>query len=240
MPRYFGEVIGEKVILDENDIHHLLHVLRFKSNQEFETCFNGNVFRSKIVSVSPFSAQAIEKIETDSEFRQSVTLFFCLAKKDKIEFVVQKASELGATNLVLINSKRSVVKLSQNDFERKKQRYKSIAKEASEQCRRTTILNIYGLFELNELPMEFICNKNFVAYEENSGNTIDFFHELEKIHFGESVSIFIGPEGGFEKEEIQYLENSGFKTVSFGKRILRCETAAVYGLSVIGLFLDRL
>lgn len=240
MPRYFGEIIGTKAILSENDIHHLTHVLRFKVDQEFEVVFNGDIFRSKIVSIHPFCTEVIEKIEADSEFNQKVTLFFCLAKKDKIEFVVQKASELGATNLVLVSSARSVVKLTQTDFERKKQRYMSIAKEASEQCKRTSILSIDGLFELKKIPLDFLCDKNFIAYEENSGSTLHFFNALKEIHFGESVSIFVGPEGGFEKEEIRFLEKNGFQAVSLGKRILRCETAAVYGLSVIGLFLDRL
>ncbi len=240
MHHYFGIIKDNQAYLNDDDIHHLTRVLRINTGEMIEICFENDIYLCEVENVNPLQIIVKSKIKNDREFNNDLTLFFSLAKKDKIEFVIQKASELGASSLVLVRTNRSVVKMSREDFERKLPRYTAIAKEASQQSQRSKILNIYGVFDIDDIPSFLMAKHNFVAYEAQRGSTTSFFSLLSDIKKGESVSFFVGPEGGFDKGEIDKLTNIGFIPVSIGKRILRCETAAIYGLSVIGLFLDRL
>ena len=93
-----------------------------------------------------------------------------------------------------------------------------------------------GVFNLKNLPKEVYSDLNYVAYEKDAGDTSSSFSNLEK---GKSVTILVGPEGGFSNQEIEQLVEKGFIRTSLGKRILRAETAAIYALSVIGYLLER-
>ena len=166
----------------------------------------------------------------------NVTLFFGLAKSDKIEFVIQKATELGVKNIVLFQGKRSVVKFTHEDFLRKETRYISIAKEAAEQCHREYIPTISFVKSISDIK-NHLCDVNLFAYELNAGKTNSFDELLDKS--AKSISVIIGPEGGFDESEAAELNKLGFKNISLGKRILRCETAAVYALSVIAFNLEK-
>ena len=163
-------------------------------------------------------------------------LFLPLTKSDKIELVIQKATEIGATKIYLYRANRSVVKLDNDAFNKKLDRFNKIAKEASEQCHRLVIPEISGVLNIKDIQ-DHLSNLNLVAYELDAGNTSSFYDELDKING--SVSFIVGPEGGFEEYEIKALEDMSFKRVSLGKRILRMETAAIYGLSVIASFMEK-
>ena len=149
--------------------------------------------------------------------------------------MIQKATELGAKRVVLFQGKRSVVKFSNSDFSRKEARYISIAKEASEQCHREYIPEIKYVKSIKGVK-EYLEDINLLAYELEAGKATDIESELKE---HKSVSIIIGPEGGFDESEVSFLKELGFKLVSLGKRILRCETAAVYALSVISYLLEK-
>ena len=239
MQRYFASVQNNKVILDGGDIHHLLNVMRMKKGDQIEVISDKKLYICSILSTNPLDIEVIEETPLDSELDNDVTLFFALAKGDKIDFVIQKATELGVKKIVLMKSSRCVVKLDDSDFARKLSRYQKIAKEASEQSHRLVVPEIIGIVDINHIPNELLCDINYVAYEKDAGSTEQSFYELNSLEKGKSVSIFIGSEGGFSKEEINKLNSIGVKNVSLGKRILRCETAAVYALSVIGYLLEK-
>ena len=109
-------------------------------------------------------------------------------------------------------------------------------KEASEQSHRVIVPEFLGVFNLKALPKEAFSDVNFVAYEKDASKSDEQFKGLAK---GKSVSILIGPEGGFSKQEIFNLTELGFIRTSLGKRILRAETAAIYALSVLGYLLEN-
>ena len=186
-------------------------------------------------SLSPLDIEINYEIPSDSELPSDVTLFFALAKGDKIEFVIQKATELGVKRIVLLKTERSVVKFDDKSIEHKLERFNKIAKEASEQSHRVVIPEIVGPVDIRKIPSEYLSDINLLAYEKEAGSTVNSFERLEK---GKSVSIMIGPEGGFSKEEVLLLQDK-FALISLGKRILRTETAAVYALSVIGYLLEK-
>lgn len=235
MQRYFARIDQEKVILDDGDIHHLLHVMRAKKNDDIEIVACGSLYLAKVVQTNPLLIRVISSLKQNSELPFDVTLIFPLAKGEKIELVLQKATELGVKNIILVNTRYCVVKMDDSSFKKKSERYLKILKEASEQSHRLTIPNLYGVVDIDHLPRIAISKQNFVAYEKLSEQGKIFPFASKK----SSVSFCVGPEGGFAEEEIQSLAKQGFSPISLGGRILRCETAAIYGLSVIGYYLEK-
>ena len=237
MQRYFVNIENHHVIFSQDDIFHITKVMRMKSGDQIQLVDNltHKTFLGVIKSTSPLDVFIQEPILEDVELSKDVTLFFALAKSDKIDFVIQKATELGAKRIILFQGKRSIVKYTQADFARKKDRYVSIAKEASEQCHRQYIPEISYLENI-KLVSNHLSELNLFAYELEAGKSTELNALLNSVN---SVSIIIGPEGGFDEAEAEYLKTLNFAPISLGKRILRCETAAVYALSVISHLLDK-
>ena len=237
MQRYFASIINDEVILGDDDVHHLLHVMRVRAGDRIEVVFHQKLYRAIVREIKPLRIQKEFEIPTDAEIGKEVTLFFSLAKGDKIDFVVQKATELGVNRIVLLKTERCVVRIDDKDFAKKLVRYQKIAKEASEQCHRLTIPEIRGIIDIKNIPNDLLADVNLLAYEKEAGNTSMFLKDYNNYN---SVSIMIGPEGGFSEKEVDYLINKkNFKAISLGKRILRTETAAVYALSVISYLLEQ-
>ncbi len=238
MQRYFASLNNNLVILNEDDIHHVLHVMRMRKGDEIEVVANQHLYSAIINNVNPLEITINYEIPSDSEIENDVTLFYTLAKGDKIDLVVQKATELGAKKVVLLSSERCVVKWEEKEINKKLERYQKISKEASEQSHRLIVPEIIGVYPLNNIPGALLCDLNLFAYEKKAGNTGDLHDFLQKVTG--SVSILVGPEGGFSEKEAEMVETKyGFIPVSLGKRILRSETAAIYALSVIGFYLEK-
>ena len=237
MQRYFAKLIDNKIILDDGDVHHLLHVMRAKVNEEIEVVADNKLYSCLIKSLNPLEIVINYEIPQDSELPQEVTLFFALAKGDKIDFVVQKATELGASRIVLVKTERCVTKFEEKDISRKLERFAKIAKEASEQSHRLRIPEIAGVIDINNIPSNLLADINLLAYEKEAGETTSFFENVKK---DRPISIMVGPEGGFSEKEVELLvKKYNFVPISLGKRILRTETAAVYALSVLGFILEK-
>ena len=134
MQRYFATITDSSIVLSKDDSFHLLKVMRAKLGEEIIAISNKELYLGEVISLNPLviKNKGIYK-EESRELDKEVTLFFALAKGDKIDFVIQKATELGVSKIVLIKTERSIVKISQDDFNRKLVRYQMIAKEASEQ-----------------------------------------------------------------------------------------------------------
>ena len=235
MQRYFAQIINDKVILNNDDNHHLLNVLRAKIGEKIEVVSNGKLFLAESVKLSPLEINPIENLEDNSELRSKVVLYYCLSKGDKNDFVVQKATELGVSKIVFVSSKRCVVKYENKDVDKKITRFEKIAKEAAEQCHRLIVPEIVGPINVNDIGKFSSEEACFVAYEEESQH----MPSLSILGSEKSIAIFIGPEGGIEEKEVKFLNEFGFKNVSLGNRILRTETAAVYALSVISNQLEK-
>ena len=237
MQRYFASKENGYIILSDGDVHHLLHVMRARVNDEIEVVIDERLYSCKIESISPLKIKISYEIPSDSEIKEDVTLFFALAKGDKIDFVVQKATELGVSRIVLFKCERCVVKFDNKDLDHKLDRFNKIAKEASEQSHRKKIPEILGVVDIKNIPSELLSDINLLAYEKEAGSTSSLYDSVKN---GKSISVMVGPEGGFSEEEVKYLNDKyQFRNVSLGKRILRTETAAVYALSVIGFLLEK-
>ena len=212
--------------------------MRLKSGDEIQVVDNNTheVYLAVIDSTNPLEVHIQERIIENSELSKEVTLFFALAKSDKIELVIQKATELGASKVVLFQGERSVVKFSNDDFKRKYDRFHAIAKEASEQCHRNVIPEIIYVDSIKKIE-PYLCDVNLFAYELEAGQASNIEKSVKSA--SKSVSAIIGPEGGFSEKEADYLKSIGFAPISLGNRIYRCETAAIYTLSVIAHILEK-
>lgn len=238
MQRYFAQNVNEdNIVLLESDVFHLTKVMRAKSHDELIAIFNEEVYLGEIISFKPFVIKNKGKVEErNRELDKKVTLFFALAKGDKIDFVIQKATELGVSKVVLIKTEHCIVKMNDEDLNNKiNNRYLRIAKEASEQSERRKIIDILGVYDIKRIPQELLCDINYVAYEKEAFSKSSLAIIKEK----KSISLLIGPEGGLTKDEVDALINQGFETVSLGKRILRTETAAVVGLAMINMVIEQ-
>jgi 16S rRNA (uracil1498-N3)-methyltransferase len=169
------------------------------------------------------------------ELDVQVTIGIGLLKGDKYDLVIQKCTELGAYAFQPLSMKRSVVKLDSKKFEKKKIRWERISKEASEQSHRSHIPDIKQLKTLRELNLDDF-DSVFVAYEEESVRESEkkLGELLKSINKSDKILVLIGPEGGFEVNEIDDLIKKGVKSISLGKRILRAETAPLFFMSTIG------
>ena len=118
MQHYFAKIDDGYVHLSENDAHHLLHVMRNKVGDSLIAIDNGKEYLADIKNLSPLTIEVIEELDNNNELESDITLLYCLAKGDKIEFVIQKATELGAKKIALISSKYCVSKIDNEAFKR--------------------------------------------------------------------------------------------------------------------------
>lgn len=237
MQRYF---IDEKCIqdnlikIDSYNHKHMQRVMRYRNGDQVVCILpSTHSYVYEIIDIEEGLLKQKEMLEEDHELDVDVTLIYGLPKNDKFEFVLQKATELGVKRIVPFLSKRSIIKTDVKTFDKKKERYQRILKEASEQSYRQIIPELTSLINIKQLS-DYLSDVNLVAYEESSkqGEHACFYQTLQKDF--QSITIIVGPEGGFEQSEIDIMKNLGIQECSLGKRILRSETAPLYMLSVIG------
>ncbi|MGE4378870.1 MAG: 16S rRNA (uracil(1498)-N(3))-methyltransferase [Candidatus Izemoplasmatales bacterium] len=232
MQRYFidrNQIKENIVVIDGQDVHHIKDVMRNKLNDKLIlNTYDGSLYLSTITSIDKKSIvlEIIEEIKSDWK-PLNLDLGISLIKKDNFELILQKVTELGVNMVIPLKTQRSIIKL--DDFSKKKLRYQTILKEASEQSERTMIPEIADYLNLEDLKNLNYDHKYF-CYAREENNNIKCI--LEPFNANESTLVLIGPEGGFSDEEIKSLEKSGFTSISLGKTILRAETAAIYVASI--------
>lgn len=237
MQRYFVSFKkADDIILSKDDIFHITHVMRMGVGDNFEINNDGDIYVASIININPFKFNIVKKMEENHEISKDITLLYCIPKGDKIDFVLQKATELGAKNIVLINSSRTVAKINSSNKEKKLIRFNKIIKEAVEQCKRTYKPEILDIIDYKDIN-KYLCDLNLIAYENCNDKVSDLKTLLNNFN-KKSISILIGAEGGFSKEEVDYAINLGFNEISLGKRILRSETSVFYLMSVLSFYFE--
>ena len=249
MPKFFvtnEQVNQEEIKIIGKDINHIKNVLRKKIGENLIVC-NQDTFIDYICEIVEYKenqikCKIIQKLKTNSESNVEVTIFQGLPKSDKMEFIIQKAVELGTYDITPVEMKRCIVKLTDTDKRKKIERWQKIAEVAAKQCGRNRIPKINDVISIKNICN--LCQKYdivIVAYENEKENKLKY--ELEKIKLLKTtkikIAILIGPEGGFDLEEIEMLKESGSKIVTLGNRILRTETVAINMLSIIMYELEK-
>ena len=230
------QVKEDHIYIEGLDVNHIKNVLRMKVGEALKVSDGNN--RKYLCEIESMTAQQVcvrivEEQQVDTELPSKIYLFQGLPKSDKMELIVQKAVELGVAEIVPVAMKRCVVKLDAKKAAKKVSRWNTIALSAAKQAKRGIIPEVREVRNFKDI-LEEVQDIEFmlVPYEEAKG--MQASKELISQAKGKkSIGIIIGPEGGFEKEEIEQLKAAGGQTMSLGKRILRTETAGMTVLSIL-------
>lgn len=226
---------GDLLTVQGSEYNHIRNVLRMKPGEEVSVRFaeDPDEYRYGIESFSEDAVLLRLRFvkSADAELPVRVYLFQGLPKSDKMELIVQKAVELGACRIIPVGTARSVVKLDDKRAEKKTARWQTIAESAASQSHRGALPQVLPVMSFKE-ALELAkneCGVRLIPYElQEPGKTRGI---LDQIKPGDSVAVFIGPEGGFEPGEVEAAKEAGFVPISLGRRILRTETAGLAFLS---------
>lgn len=237
MQRYFvNEIKNGVVSFEKEQIHHIVNVMRMRVNDKITVVNDGEAFLASLTSINPLRVEVLENLNEEHELKNNITLLYCIPKGEKLDLVIQKATELGVSEIILVQSERCIAKITKENKDKKLLRFNKIALEASEQSKRTRVPLIDKVIDYKDIS-KFTFDHAFIAYEDEG--EISFKEKIEKIKEGETIGIIIGSEGGFSKNEVDYAVKNNYQSVSLGKRILRSETAVFFSLTAFALLLER-
>jgi len=227
-----GYVLGERVEFPKDISHQIARVLRLRHSEKVVVLDNlGIEYDVELIEVQNnlVWGNVIGKRTAMSEADTQVTLFFGLTQRDKLEWILQKTTELGVTQLIPLVTQRSLIQNIQ-DENQKMERWQRIVREAAEQSGRGRCPKISAVQHLQKLPPLTKDEKGIVFWEEEHGTDIK---NILSDYGGHSISLLVGPEGGFDVKEIEFVKSLGFTPATLGKRILRMETAAVVAVGLV-------
>ena len=247
MQRFFAEPYQiqeeeSKITLTGSDLNHMKNVLRMRIGEEvWISDGSKKVYHCTIEEFMEDCAilHILEAEEAGYELPNQIYLFQGLPKGDKMELIIQKAVELGVYSIVPVEMKRCVVKLDEKKAQKKTARWQQISESAAKQSKRMLIPEVKRVMSWKEaLAFAKELDVLLVPYELAKGmkGTREI---ISSIKSDQSIGIFIGPEGGFEEEEVQAAIEAGAKPVTLGKRILRTETAGMTMLSILMFTLEK-
>ena len=235
--------IGDVFSLEKSDHHHLFTVLRAQAGEVVQVVFANQSLMLAEVGEDQATLTVIESLTRQIELPVDVTIAVGLPKGDKLEFIAQKATELGAHELIGFPAKWSVSKLDAKKTSKKTERLQKIVKGAAEQSKRLRIPGVQLLDSIKALTDLF---ENYdvvlVAYEASakSDEVSMFAKQLAALKNGGSILVIFGSEGGISPEEIAIFTKLGAVPIGLGPRIMRAETAPLYVLSAISFYTELL
>lgn len=231
MQRYFTlDKCNNKFILRDDDLYHIKTVMRMKNDDKIEVIYDKKIHICSINNIES-DITIIENEILDNTISNEVysVIIIPVLKEQKFDLILQKATELGVSEIIPYLSKRSVVKLDKDDFSKKIIRWNKILKEASEQSKRVDIPILNSIKNIDDLNcidgVKLMCStveksKNIKKYMNNISNY-------------DKISFVIGPEGGFDKTEEEKLIDMDFVPITLGNRIMRVETVPIFLMSVL-------
>ena len=226
------------VTIEGSDVNHMKNVLRMKPGERIRVSTrDGRGYFCEVTELTDIFVRA-DILEQDEEGTE-IYLFQGLPKSDKMELIIQKAVELGVYEVIPVAMKNCVMKLDEKKAKSKITRWQAIAESAAKQSKRSLIPKIHMPVTYKEAAaMAAEMDVRLVPYENERGMAATK-EAVEQIKKGQSIAVFIGPEGGFAPEEIALVQDQ-MNLISLGKRILRTETAGLAALAILGYHLETL
>ena len=240
MKRFFAEHINDKekiALLTGKELHHLKDVLRLKKGDKV-IVFDGKgrefIGSLKTVTMDEVCVAIEKQLDISRESRFRIILAQGLARAEKMDIIIQKATELGVSEIIPFTASRVVSRLNSEQAAKKIQRWQRIAIEAAKQCRRDVIPRIEEIAKLSEVLNKYSHSiEGYIKIIPWEGENRNHLKDILKPEGVSGCIILIGPEGGFEEQEVALAEKAGFLPVMLGPRILRTETAAISIAAII-------
>jgi len=244
MPRFFvksNQIAQEKIYILGEDVKHIKNVLRKQTGEILEICNQetGKTYKCEISEIKEekITNTILEEISS-KEDKIKVDIYQGLPKADKMELIIQKSIELGVHEIIPVEMKRCVVKLDAKSESKKIERWQKIAESAAKQSGRNIIPKIHKIIKIEEIArLKESYDSIIICYENEKNNTLknQLLQLKEKATKNQEIriAVVIGPEGGLDEKDVQYLKQNGANIITLGNRILRTETVALNVLSVI-------
>ena len=235
------QVNSENAYISGSDVNHIVNVLRMKIGEELLISVKGDwdyLCKIEEIENDRVNLKVLESME-QRELPIKLTLLQGIPKSDKLEMIIQKAIELGVSEIIPVKTNRVVVKIDEKKTQAKVNRWNAIAESAAKQSKRSIIPKVLNPQTLdNALEIVKDYGVKLLPYENADGikKTKDILNSLDSKN---NIAVFIGPEGGFEEDEVKKSTDSGFEVITLGKRILRTETAGLALLSNIMIRLEE-
>ncbi len=235
-----NQINDNKIFINNSDVNHIKNVLRKKKGDNLSIVCDGLLYTTEITELTSEYIECRIIRKSDEQLSNiNLTIFQGLAKADKIEYVIQKCTEIGVNEIIPVEMKRCVVKLDEKDKIKKIERWQKIAEVASKQSLRNDILKVEKILNFDEM-----CNilKQYdyviMAYEKEENIKLkDILKNIDSDNL--KIAVIVGPEGGIDDEEARRLVKNEATSVSLGKRILRTETAPIVIASIIMYELEK-
>jgi 16S rRNA (uracil1498-N3)-methyltransferase len=228
MPHFYvkpDDIKGQSFFISDEQAHYVINVRRFKPNDEI-MIFDGlgNSYKAQVLSINKneISGKIISSSYKMIVFK--LHLYTAIPKGDRFEWLIEKCAEIGVSEITPINTKRSITTLFSKN---KAERYEKISIAASSQCGRNDIMKINKPLDFRTACKNAAANKSLVNILSWESESHILLSETLATHSYTGSNIFIGPEGGFENEEVEFAKSLGIHTVTLGENILRVETAAI-------------
>lgn len=221
-------------IIEGEDVKHISKVLRCRIGEEIEICDNdNNEYICEITNIdkSQVELNIVEVVDIKRESDLKIKVYQGLPKGPKMEMILQKLTEVGVDEIILVQTKRTVVKVDDKKEDKKIERWERIIYEAAKQSKRGKIPKLRGVLSFKEALADMKENDFNIAPYENE-RTKSIKQAIKGVDI-KNIGIFVGPEGGFEDTEIKAIEEIGGQSVSLGPRILRTETASLVASSIV-------
>ena len=243
MQRYFvNEKVGNSFFIAADDSYHIIKVMRMQLKDKIEIVFQDKLFLCEIVKLSPnVKCDIVKEFNNEKLILPKVSIAQSLVKEQKMDYILQKSTELGVYEIIPMYTERSIIKVK-DKYDKKIERWKKVVKEASEQSKRFTLPYLNRIIDLKELIKEkydfkFICSVNEKTNVNEKTKTIK--NVLSNVNINDTILFVIGPEGGFSEKEEKLLVDNGFQSITLGENILRTETSSAFILSVINYHFMR-
>jgi len=219
----------DRVILSANDEHHLVNVLRVLPGENLELLMEGQVYFARVISTKPLRIEKLQLINISHELPFKITLIYPVIKGEKMDWVLQKAAELGVYELIACASERTVVHWDASEKEKKLVRFQRIIQEATLQSKRETLMKMHQYMKLTK-AISLPYDSKWVASESHLDTYLPSSIRFSK---GHHLSLIVGPEGGLSESELALALTNGYQPFSLGPSILRSETAVITALSML-------
>ena len=229
MQRYFA--VDKNLNISDKDKHHIINVMRMKLNDKIEIVYDEKIYLCEIneISKKDVSYSVKDIIDINNELPVKVTIAVSLVNEKKLDFILQKCTELGIYDFVLVSSDRSKIKIDGKE-KKKIERWNTITKEAAEQSHRNIKPIVRDIMSINDVSKLDYDLKLTCSTKENE-KTIK--NVLQNSTNCDRIIIVVGPEGGLTISEEEKLEKNGFIPVTLGNLILRTETVPIYIMSLV-------